>query len=155
MSRSNQPEDSSKDRSLVHRSSREVSQRASRRSDDGPEVKQSKSDKNTSKRLTRKQHVPPTTYLPTAEELDRMERMMALQERLENLKKIRVQGHTYGKLTVSGNARAIRGNLTEESAFPSYSRSHTYGDCEVRDDGMVWNGDISVGAFKDSRKNPM
>lgn len=77
--------------------------------------------------------------------------MILLKERMAYIDSIRVQGHTYGKLTVSGNARAVRGNLTDKSASPSVSRNHTYGDCEVKDGGMVWNGDVSVSAFDNTR----
>lgn len=81
--------------------------------------------------------------------------MMLLKRRMAYIDSIRVQGHTYGKLTVSGNARAVRGNLTDKSISPAASRSHTYGECEVRDGGMVWNGDVCLTAFEKTKKHSM
>lgn len=96
-----------------------------------------------------KQLATPIPYtLPSAEELDRIERYMAIQERMARLKSMPRQGHTYGKVTVSGNARAIRGNLYDDSTPTSCLRNHTYGEAITRDGGMVWEGDICVSAFQ-------
>lgn len=153
MSRSNRSDSPSASRSLIHRSSNDRIQRVSRGDSTGPESRQTNSVRTASRRPTRKIHMALTKYLPTSEELSRIERMMLLKERMAYVDKIRVQGHTYGKLTVSGNARAVRGNLTDKSASPSVSSSHTYGDCEVRDNGMVWNGDVSRPTFENARKH--
>lgn len=81
-----------------------------------------------------------------------MERWMALQERMANLNSIPIKGHTYGKLTVTGNARAIRGNIYEDSASLPCLRNHTYGKGDAKKGGMIWEGDISIAAFKDFEK---
>ena len=82
-----------------------------------------------------------------------MERYMALQERAAALRQKRVvQGHTYGNITVTGNARAIRGNLCEDGVNMPFTYKHSYGVGTVHGNGMIWDGDISVSALKAMRQ---
>lgn len=128
---------SSNNRMIVHRPSQNHPER--RMHNYGKVVSRSKS----------KQLATPVPYaLPSTDELDRLERYMAIQERMARLKSMPRQGHTYGKVTVSGNAKAIRGNLYDDSTPTSCLRSHTYGEAITRDGGMVWDGDICVSAFE-------
>lgn len=90
--------------------------------------------------------------LPSMEDLDRMERWIELQERATNLNTAPRQGHVYGKLAVSGNARAIRGNIYEDNALLSDARSHTYGAGLAINGGVIMEGDISLTAFNDVKR---
>lgn len=120
-----------------------------------PYSSQDRSERRTYGTVTRskpKQLASPIpSSVPSVDELDRMERWMAIQERMAKLNSMPRQGHTYGKVIVSGNARAIRGNLYDDSASPSSFRQHTYGEGIVRDGGMIWDGDISVSALNRQR----
>lgn len=93
------------------------------------------------------------SFLPSVEDLDRMDRWVALQERMANLNSIARQGHTYGKLTVARGARAIRGNIYDDSASLPCLRNHTYGNSDAKDGGMIWEGDISIAALSRVRQH--
>lgn len=147
MSYSSQSRSSSSNRSLMSLSSQDRSQRAS-----GGEIIERESDNTALTQPALKQHATPIPSLPSVEELNRMERWMALQERMAKLNNIRTQGHTYGKLSVTGNARAIRGNVCEDSTSLLCLRNHTYGNGDAKEGGMIWEGDISIAAFNDARR---
>lgn len=86
----------------------------------------------------------------STEDLNRIHRWIALQERMANLNTLPKQGHTYGTLTVVGNARAIRGNVYTSSTS-SCQRSHTYGETEADGNSMVQLGDVCIAASEKVR----
>ena len=152
MSYSSHSSPSSSSQSLTSHSSRDRPQRVSGGDDSEYEVVELELDNIALTQSAPKHVATPVTYLPSVEDLNRMDRWMALQERMANLNSILRQGHTYGKLTVAGNARAIRGNIYKDSASLPCLRNHTYGESDAKEDGMIWEGDISMAAFNDPKR---
>lgn len=110
------------------------------------------SDDETSDNDNENKPAKASNLVPSHEEMDRLDRWAKLQERLAAINNPPAQGHTYGNLTVTGNARAIRGNICSDASLLPYTRRHTYGRGEVHGNGMILEGDISVAELKMFRK---
>ena len=147
MSYSSRSRSSSRSRNSIDGSSQNASPRSPGEHDAKDEIVEIQSNSTALTRSVPQQLVTQTTPVLSAEELDRMNRWVTLQERLAKVNRMARPGHTYGKLTTTGNARAIRGNLYEDSSSLPFLRNHSYDESDAKDDSLIWEGDISVAAF--------
>lgn len=57
-------------------------------------------------------------------------------------------GHTYGNLTASGNARVIRGNVSDSRAPNTLERSHVYGAGNLTGNARIFEGNVTSEEMK-------